>query len=70
MIEDLSYPEMEKLVDEWIHNGRNRELVKRKIHNTDITFEQLAEEYKLSVTRTKVIVKEAKALLNRKLLDF
>lgn len=57
---DLSYSQIEYLVDEWIHNGKYRAIAKRKLHNKEVTFEQLAEEFGYSVTQTKNIVKEAK----------
>lgn len=57
---DLSYSQIEYLIDEWIHNGKYRAIAKRKLHNKEVTFEQLAEEFGYSVTQTKNIVKEAK----------
>ena len=46
---DLSYSQIEYLVDEWIHNGKYRAIAKRKLHNKEVTFEQLAEEFGYSV---------------------
>lgn len=59
----LSRTEIEKLVDEWIHNGKYREIVKRKLHNNEITYERLAEEFGYSVNQTKNIVKKAKRII-------
>ena len=60
MFDDLSHSQIEYLIDEWIHNGKYRAIAKRKLHNEDITFEQLAEEFGYSVNQTKNIVKQAK----------
>jgi hypothetical protein len=51
----LSRTETEKLIDEWIFSERDRKLLKRRILD-DITFEQLAEEFYLSVQQTKSII--------------
>ena len=51
----LSRSETEKLIDEWIFSERDRKLLKRRILD-DITFEQLAEEFYLSVQQTKSII--------------
>ena len=51
----ISLNQRNNLIDEWIFSERNRNLAKRKLID-GITFEQLAEEFKLSVTRTKSIV--------------
>lgn len=59
MLKKLTNKQIEFLIDEWIHNKRNRNLAKEKLID-GIGFEQLSEDYKLSVTRTKTIVKEVK----------
>ena len=43
------------LIDQFIHSERDRAILKRKLLD-DITFERLAEEFDLSVRRTKTIV--------------
>ena len=43
------------LIDEYIHSERDRAILKRKILDK-LTFERLAEEFNLSVRRTKTIV--------------
>jgi hypothetical protein len=58
----LSRSQWEHLIDEYIFSERDRAIVKRKLLD-DITFERLAEEYELSVQRTKAIVGEAKIRL-------
>lgn len=47
------------MIDEYIHNERNREILKRKL--TDgITYEKLAEEFDMSVGQVKNIVYKSK----------
>lgn len=57
MIEDfnLSRSEIEKVIDEWIFNERDRAILKRRLLD-GICFEPLAEEFDLSVRRIKTIV--------------
>ena len=64
---DLAYSQIEHLIDEWVHNGKYREIAKKKLHNKDITFEKLAEEYDLSVSQTKNIVKEVRCIICEKM---
>ena len=55
---DISRSQLEALIDEWILGKdaeRNRKILKRRLID-GITFEQLAEEFDLSVQRTKAIV--------------
>ena len=47
--------DISRLIDEYIHSERDRALLKRKLID-NISYEQLAEEFKLSVTWTKEIV--------------
>lgn len=54
---DLNMPrsEVEKLIDEWVFNQRDRLILKRRLLD-GICFEELAEEFCLSAQRTKAIV--------------
>lgn len=52
---NMSRTEAEKLINEWIFNARDRDILKRRILD-GISFEELAEEFHLSTQRTKVIV--------------
>ena len=61
---DLTFTEWEQLINEHIFSERDRKMVKRKILD-GITFESLAEEFDLSVQRTKAIVYDAAARLLR-----
>lgn len=57
-IRDLCRDEVEKAIQQWIigrNAERNRAIVSRKLFD-GITFEQLAEEFQLSVRRTKSVV--------------
>ena len=53
------------LIDEYIHSGRNRALLKRRLID-GVCFEPLAEEFGLSVRQTKNIVyKEQEKLFSK-----
>ena len=54
-IEELSNPQLEALIDEWIRGERNRKLLKRRLID-EICYEPLAEEFDLSVAQVKNIV--------------
>lgn len=59
---DLSRSEWEHLIDEWIFNERDRRLIKRRLLD-GICYEQLAEEFYLSVVQTKAIASKCKKIL-------
>ena len=61
----LSVSETERLINEWIFNERNRSILKRRMLD-GITYEQLAEEFDMSVSQVKRIVKECKKIINQK----
>ena len=52
---DLSRPELENLIDEWILSSRDRAIMKRRLCD-GICYEPLAEEFDLSVRQVKNIV--------------
>lgn len=63
---DLSRSEIEELIDEWILNERNRRILHRRLID-GIHYEELAEEFDLSVTQVKNIVyKGRRRLLQHK----
>lgn len=66
MIENLSRSQLIALIDEWIvgKNGeRNRAILKRRLID-GLTYEQIAEEFDLSVRQTKTIIyKEEQKLI-------
>lgn len=52
---EYSNSEIAAVIDEYIHNERNRAILKRRLID-GILYEPLAEEFGLSVTHTKTIV--------------
>lgn len=52
---NLSRTQWETLIDDWIFNERDRAILKRRLLD-GVCFEPLAEEFHLSVQRTKAIV--------------
>jgi hypothetical protein len=55
----ISHSQLEKIIDEWILNERNRKILKRKLLD-EITFDNLAEESELSVRQTQYIVHDGR----------
>ena len=56
---DYSNSQIESLINEYVHNARNRDILKRRLID-GVCFEPLAEEFDLSVRQVKNIVyKEA-----------
>lgn len=56
---EITTSELIKVIDEYVHNERNRHILKRRLID-GICFEPLAEEFDLSVRQVKRIVyKEA-----------
>ena len=53
--ENLSRSDIEYLIDEWIFNERDRNILKRRLLD-GVIFDDLAEEFDLSVRRVKTIV--------------
>lgn len=61
-LEDMSRTELDNLIDEWIHNERNRAILKRRLLD-GIYYEPLAEEFNMSVRQVKNIVYKAEERL-------
>lgn len=59
MRDDLSRTQLETLIDEWIFSERDRAILKRRMLD-GICFDQLSDEFNLSVRQTKNIVYKAK----------
>lgn len=59
---DLSRSEISALIDEWIFNERDRNILKRRLLD-GICYEPLAEEFDLSVRQIKDIVYKAQKAL-------
>lgn len=53
----LSLPEYEKLIENWVFSERDRLIMKRKLLDA-VTYERISEEFGLSVSQTKRIVKK------------
>ena len=54
-LEEIPRSEIEKAIDEWILNERDRHILKRRLLD-GICYEPLAEEFNLSVRHVKTIV--------------
>lgn len=52
---EYSNSEISELIDEYIHNARNRAILKDRLVD-GLIFEELAEKYDLSVNHVKTIV--------------
>ena len=55
MIKEYTNSQIAAVIDEYIHNKKHRELLKMR-YIDGLTFEELAEEFDLSVRQTKNIV--------------
>ena len=63
-IPDLSRSEIEHLIDEWIFNERDRQVLKRRLLD-GISFEKLSYEFDLSTQGVKRIVYKTEETLYR-----
>lgn len=66
MIEDYNQPRdyWETLIDKWIFNERDRKILKRRLLD-GIKYEDLAEEFEMSVRQTKTIIYKKSEILFR-----
>ena len=62
IINKKSRTEWESLIDNWIHNERDRKMLKRRMLD-GVCFEPLAEEFELSVNHCQARIKMAKEQL-------
>ena len=53
--ENLSNSMIDRLINEWIHNERDRKILKRRLID-GVYYEALAEEFNLSVRHVKNVV--------------
>ena len=60
-----SREEIEQIIDQYIHNERNRAILKRRLLD-GICFEPLAEEFDLSDRQVKNIVYKGEEIIFRK----
>ena len=63
---DKPRSEWEKLIDEWIFNARNRDILKRRLLD-GITLERVAEEFDMCVAQIKNIVNKGLSILSSKI---
>lgn len=66
VLPDISTSEMQKLIDEYIFNDRDRKILKRRLID-GVCFDPLAEEFDLSVRQIKNIVYRSEQRLFRHL---
>lgn len=64
MLRELSRTQIEYIINEWILNERNRGILKRRFID-GICFEPLAEEYDISVSQVKRIVKHGEMIVSK-----
>lgn len=65
-IKHLSRSRLEKLINEWILSERDREILKRRFID-GIKFDELSEEFELSVRQIKRIVYRSEDILLSKI---
>lgn len=65
-IKHLSRSKLEKLIHEWILSERDREILKRRFID-GIKFDELSEEFELSVRQIKRIVYRSEDILRSKI---
>ena len=63
---DLSRTEWENLIDEWIFNERDRQILKRRLLD-GLTFEQLSNEFNYSTQNIQRIIYKGTARLFKKI---
>lgn len=64
---ELPWSETEHLIDEWIHSELDRQLLKEKLHNEDLTYEELAELHITSPQNVKKRFYRARKRLDTKI---
>ena len=63
-LEGKSRSEISHIIDEWIFNERDRMILKRRLLD-GITYENLSDEFDLSVRQVKRIVSKSEGVLYR-----
>lgn len=61
---DYSHKHIAEVIDDRIHSERDRAILKRRLFD-GIRFEALAEEFDVSVTTAKTVVKKGQAVIFR-----
>ena len=65
---DYTNSQMNRAIDEYIHNERDRKILKRRLID-GCCYEPLAEEFGLSVQRVKTIVYRSQEKLFTKIMN-
>lgn len=65
-MKEYTNSEIEKAIDEYVHNERNRKILKRRLID-GIHYEPLAEEFDLSVRQIKSIIYKCEDLIFKKM---
>ena len=65
-MKEYSNSQITTLIDEYIHNERDRAIMKRRMID-GVLYEPLAEEFELSVRHTKAIVYKCQEIIFRHL---
>lgn len=63
-MKDYTNSQMSALIDEHIHNMRDRDILKRRLCD-GLTYERIASEFELSTQRVKTIIYKAQEKLIR-----
>ena len=63
---DLPRSEREHLVEEWVFNSRNRQILKRRLLDS-VTIEKLAEEFDMSDAQIKNIINKELSIIASKI---
>ena len=63
---DLPRSEREHLVEEWVFNSRNRQILKRRLLDS-VTIEKLAEEFDMSDAQIKNIINKELSFIASKI---
>ena len=65
-IEDLSRSELEKLIDEYVHHARNRDILKRRLFDGAL-YTEIATEFHLDYDYTRKLIHKEEDKLFRKI---
>lgn len=65
-MKDLPNSEIKRLIDEWVHNQKYRNILYRRLID-GITYETLASEFDMSVRQIKNIVYKSEEILYKHL---
>ena len=61
---NISRPELDRIIEDWIFDEKHRKIMKRRLLDS-IKYEQIAEEFDLSSTQIKTIVKKNLSIIRK-----